>query len=199
MRGVIVGYLHRVSNASVFRYHGLKCTLFSTDAPALAAHHAYLPALPLFAHDAASAAAAAVATDSHVVFFHLTQHGFPSASQLLSYANDILSSLPRSPEPLLGFVLLSSQNLAPLHSVSASSVASWKPLQSFMFHNAARVPDSSVRAAVAMCHSVSVRRDLCQSFSIAAARENGALCTTRACHLPRELSFDFGFLSKYGA
>jgi hypothetical protein len=142
-------------------------------------------------------AAAAVATDAHVVFFHLTQNGFPSAADLLSFANSILLSLPSNPEPLLGFVLISSHILASPQPSAAT--CPWQPLQSFMFHNAAQVPDSSVRAAVAMCHSVSVRRDLCQQFSLAAARESGALCTTRACHLPRELSFDFGFLSKYGA
>jgi hypothetical protein len=142
-------------------------------------------------------AATAVATDAHAVFFHLTQNNFPSAAEMFSFANNILLSLPRSPEPLLGFVLLSSHALAmPQPSVDQCP---WQPLQSFMFHNAAPVPDSSVRAAVAMCHSVSVRRDLCQQFSLSAARESGALCTTRACHLPRELSFDFGFLSKYGA
>jgi hypothetical protein len=181
--------------------------LLSTDAQALAAHNKYVQAQPLTTQDAAAAAAAAVATDAHVVFFHLTQHSFPSVDDLLIFANSIFSFLPSSPEPLLAYVLLSSQSFAPPHSSAAAADAHghpshcspWKPLQSYMFHNAAQVPNSAVRAAVAMCHSVSVRRDLCQQFSIAAIRDSGALCTTRACHLPRELSFDFGFLSKYGA
>ncbi len=146
-------------------------------------------------HDAAEAAAAAAAADAHVVLVHLTQRAFPSAAQLLKFANDILSRVPPDPEPLLGFVLISTSSLA----APARAPLPWLPLQSFMVHNAARVPQSSICAAVTMRHSVSVRRDLCLSFSLAAARESGGLCVTRACHFPRELSFDFGFLSKYGA
>ncbi len=123
---------------------------------------------------------------------------------MFKFADDVLAALPSNPEPLLCFVLLSSDPLVPPPSVAATlghalPGRSWAPQQSFTFHNAAQVLDCSVRAAVAMSHSVSVRRDLCQSFSLAGARESGALCTTRACHFPRELSFDFGFLSKYGA
>ncbi len=113
----------------------------------------------------------------------------------MKFANDLLSHIPCDPEPLLGFVLITTESFANCPTARPP----WQPLQSFMVHNASNVPSSSIGAAVAMRHSVSVRRDLCQTFSLAAARESGALCTTRACHLPRELSFDFGFLSKYGA
>jgi hypothetical protein len=161
-----------------------------------------LPARALLAQDAAAAAAAAAAADAHVVFLHLTQGAFASQSHLLKFADDILSFLPSAPEPLLGFVLISADSLTPPPAAASSSPAAhvpWKPVQSYTVHNATPVPASCVRAAVTMRHALSVRRDLCQSFTLADVRESGALCTTRACHLPRELSFDFGFLSKYGA
>jgi hypothetical protein len=199
--GAVSGFPEGTGDTFSERYHGLKCALFSTDASTLEPHHAYLEARPLFIQDAAAVAAAAVAADSHAVVLHLTQRCFPSQASLFTFANDILSSLPLAPEPLLAFALLSSETLNSQQYVAAASEASpqWKPLQSCMFHNAALVPDSCVRAAIAMRHSLSVRRDLCRSFSLAATRESGALCTTRACHFPRELSCDFGFLSKYGA
>jgi hypothetical protein len=188
------------------RYHGLKCALFSTDCLALTAYNAYLQARPLATQDSASAAAEAVASDAHVVFLHLTQSDFSSSLELIKFANDVLSAVSCVPEPFLAFILLSSDSLEPPHSVALQGEScvpaphlSHKPFQSFMVHNAVQVTNYSVRAAVAMCHSTSVRRDLCQTFDLAAARESGALCTTRACHFPRELSFDFGFLSKYGA
>ena len=135
---------------------------------------------------------------------HLTQRAFPSADDMFKFADLLLAALPSNPEPLLGFVLLSSDTLVPSPSSSAqldqaAPERRWMPQQSYTFHNAAQVLNCDVRAAIAMSHSVSVRRDLCLTFSLAAARDSGALCTTRACHFPRELSFDFGFLSKYGA
>jgi hypothetical protein len=199
--GAVSGFPEGTGDTFSARYHGLKCALFSTDAPTLEAHRAYLEPRALLTQDAAAAAAAAVAADAHVVVLHLAQRCFPSQTRLLSFANDILSALPTAPEPLLGFAILSSEPLHSLQSVDSAADSSrpWKPLQSYMFHNAALVPHSCVRAAIAMRHSASVRRDLCRAFSLAAARDSGALCTTRACHFPRELSFDFGFLSKYGA
>jgi hypothetical protein len=161
----------------------------ANHAPELAGHHAYLPAQALGSRDAAEvAAAAAAAADAHVVLLHLTQRAFPSASHLFKFANSVVSSLQSIPEPLLGCILISTDALI----TPAAAPLQWQPLQSFMVHNATHVPHSSIRAAVAMSHSVSVRCDLCQTFSLAAARES-------ACHFPRELSYDFGFLSKYGA
>ena len=79
---------------------------------------------------------------------HLTQRAFPSADDMFKFADLVLAALPLNPEPLLGFVLLSSDTLVPSPSSSTNPAQldhtaperRWMPQQSYTFHNAARVP-----------------------------------------------------------